>query len=162
MTRLAPITTQRLKEFRCRRNTLLTARGLSAGLLVLIGLALLLVPIDALWTLPDLTRYVFAGAIYIATAAVIFFLAIQPWMQGRSITWLASSLEKSDPRLKNRLLAAVELSDEGSPDKPMIDSAAFRESVQREVAKILESVPISRALPWRLVGRWLLLSVAVV
>lgn len=161
MTRLAPITTRRLNEFRRRRNTLLTARGLSAGLLVLIGMALFFVPIDAVWTLPDSTRYVFAAMIYIATAAVIFFLAVQPWLQGRSITWLASLLEKTDPRLENRLLAAVELSDVGAPDKPVLDSAAFRESVQRDVAKILETVPIARALPWRLVGRWLFLSGAV-
>jgi hypothetical protein len=161
MTRLAPITTRRLNEFRRRRNTLLTARGLSAGLLVLMGMALLFVPVDAVWTLPDSTRYVFAAMIYIATAAVIFFLAIQPWLQGRSITWLASLLEKADPRLENRLLAAVELSDVGAPDKPVLDSAAFRESVQRDVAKILETVPIARALPWRLVGRWLLLSGAL-
>ncbi len=161
MTRLAPITSRRLREFRRRRNTLLTARGLSAGILVLIGMALLLIPIDAVWTLPDLTRYVFAALIYLATATVIFFLAVQPWLQGRSITWLASLLEKSDPRLENRLLAAVELSDVGAPDKPVLDSAAFRDSVQRDVAKILETLPVASALPWRLVGRWLLLSGAL-
>jgi len=161
MTKLAPITARRLTEFRRRRNTLLTARGLSAGLLVLIGTALLLVPIDAIWTLPDMMRYILAGAIYLATAVVVFLLAIRPWIRGRSISWLAGLFEKSDPRLKNRLLAAVELSNEVPSNKPSLDSAEFRESVQRDVAKILESVPVSHALPWRLIGRWLLLSITL-
>ncbi len=138
---------------------MLTIRGLAAAILVVLVTALLVVSIDAIWAIPDTARWVVACSIYAAAVIVMTVMAIWPQLRGRSLTWLATVFEKSEPRLKNQLLAAVELSKDSARG---LDSNEFRQAVQINVAKTIESVNVAQVLPWKLVGRWILLCLAII
>lgn len=159
MTSLAPVTHQRLNQFRRRRNSLLTIRGVSAAIVVVLTAALVVVGVDAIWALPDMARWIVALSIYTAAAVVLAVTSIWPQLKGRSLTWIATVFEKNEPRLKNQLLAAVELANEPARK---LDSTEFRNAVQVNVAKTIESVNVAQVLPWKLVGKWLLFCIAIV
>jgi hypothetical protein len=172
MTTLRPIIRQKLYEFRRRRNLLLAIKGLSAAVIVTILVGLVSVVIDLRWSLSMPTRWSIAIGAYAAAAIAIGLVAIGPGLRGRSLAWLAGMLEQKEPRLKDRLLAAIELSSDcapscvgrspGSIDPASMDSAAFRNAVQRSAAKRIESIRIAEVLPWRLVQVWMWMGGLVV
>ncbi len=171
MTTLQPIVRQRLVEFRRRRNRLLGMKAISAAILMGVLVGLVCVAIDAGWGLSLTSRSMIAASIYIGIAIVIGVLAIRPSLQGRSLAWLASMFEQAEPKMKDRLLAAVELSSDYSKtpgnrsshlyDRSALDSNSFRNAVQKSAARHIESIQVSDVLPWRLVKLWILSSALV-
>ncbi len=149
---LNPITTQRLAEFRRRRNQLAMSRGWSAVALVFVCSLIVAVLIDAL--LPfQWARWIASAIVYTATATAWYQFCWRLSRSKPSLTKDAQRLEELDPRLREQLLAAVEFA-EDSKDKTL-DSSAFKSSVQEQVAKLIAPVDVRQLLPWQLVRRWL-------
>jgi hypothetical protein len=151
------VTLHRLEEFRRRRNRLLLIRSLAGGVLILLLAALLCAFVDARWLLTPSVRWSMTIAIYGLAMAAWFGLWIRPWLRGRSLHWLAEHLEQIEPRLKDRLVPAVELSipDNLAPRPPTLDSLAFRESLQRSVAHRIDGIDVAKLLPWKMIQGWL-------
>ncbi len=171
MTTLKPIVRQRLFEFKRRRNQLLAIKGLSAAILLTISVGLVCAAIDARWALSLNTRWIIATSIYLAIAITIGILAIGPSLRGRSLAWLASMFEQAEPKMKDRLIAAIELSSEfmhpsanrPTPlyDRSTLDSADFRRAVQQSAARRIESIQVTDVLPWQLIKPWMLSSALI-
>ncbi len=149
------ITLRRMEQFRRRRNWLLIARGLAVAAVMLLAASIACAFVDAWWVLPLSSRWAMAGVVYSIAGLAFVALVVRPWLKAKSQHWLAEHLENIEPRLKERLVAAVEL--EQQPVK--LGSPAFHEALQRNVAKRMESVEVSKLLPWTLIRVWLWLLV---
>ena len=145
-----------LHAFRDRRRAIAFSRGL-CGVLVLGTLILLLgVLSDAAWPqawIPWAVGLVFYGAMAVA----ISVCCLRPYMARAD--WLAEArrLEALDPRLRERLLASVELS---QPRPGVVDSDAFRGQLHAEVARLLRGVDVRQLVPWAQTERRLALAAA--
>ena len=71
----------------------------------------------------------------------------------------AKAIEPLVPELHQRLLSAVELGNDSAPGH---DSVAFREQLQNQVAQRIAPVQVAQLLPWKLIQRWLMLSIAAI
>ncbi len=149
------ITLRRMEQFRRRRNWLLLARGFAAGAIMLLIATILCAVADAWWVFPASSRWTMAAVVYSLAAVVFAALVIRPWLKASSKHWLAEHLEQVEPKLKERLVAAVEL--EQQTEK--LGSPAFREALQRSVARRMEAVEIRKILPWTLIRIWVWLFV---
>ena len=109
---LADVTRHSLSDFRRRRLLLWQCRGLGWTLLVAVSILLLATLVDSLWTSPIAPLW---GSV--AVYAVLAVAGLRLWLARRQQTDLhaeARRIEKLDPRLRERLLSAVELSDDSS------------------------------------------------
>lgn len=171
MTTLQPIVRQRLLQFRRRRNLLLSVKGLSAAVLLAIFIGLLFAFVDSRSALSNNARWIIATAIYLAIAFIVGIVAVRPWLRGRSLAWLASMFELAEPKMKDRLLSAIELSNDfydssssranGATRPSALGSADFRTAVQRSAARRIESIDVATVLPWRLVRMWMCIGAIV-
>lgn len=146
---LAEVTRQRLHAFRQRRLLLWQCRTIAWTLSIVVGVLLLAMLVDGLWNHPAAQRW---GAIAVYT--VLALAGLRGWLVTRrpktDFRAEARLLERLDPRLRERLLSAVELS-EASPQ--IVDSAAFRSQLQQQVARLISAVDMPQLLPWRDVQR---------
>lgn len=150
-TDLDPITLRSLDAFRRRRGLLLLLRALGVGTLVFVSLALTLATLDYLLFFPDSFRWSLSIAIYVATAAAMWFTGIAP-LRVRDEIEIAKHVESVSPNLREDLVSAVELSDPNSAN----GSVYFRRLLQNRVAKRIAKIDIGKVLPLRLVRRWVL------
>jgi hypothetical protein len=149
------ITLRRMEQFRRRRNGLLIARGFAAGSIMLFVATILCAVVDAWWVFPPHSRWTMAAVVYSLAVVVFAAFVIRPWLKAGSKHWLAEHLEQVEPKLKERLVAAVEL--EQQTEK--LGSPAFREALQRSVARRIEAVEVRKILPWTLIRIWIWLLV---
>ncbi len=149
---LDPVVKGRLQQFASRRRTLLMVRGISAaGITFLICLAAAAL-IDWYWLLTDGQRLAVSSLVYLPAGLMFWWTALRHLSQPAQQTDLARWMEGVEPQLRERLLAAVELSD--SDPELMQDSPAFRSLLQGEVAEQMTHLQVPALLPWRLVSRW--------
>lgn len=147
---LEPVTRRRLDQFRRRQRVLQATSGIASA--VVLGLALLLavVGIDALVVLAPWVRWCLSMALY-STLAVWLGLKLRRVVHRESLPTTARSFEQHDPRLRNHLLAAVELSEDTPANQ--VSSPGFRASLQQQVARAVTAIRVRDLLPLRLVLR---------
>ncbi len=153
---LHPQTRQRLSFFRQRRQWLLQCRSASWLTIGFIFALLAAIVVDVFWV-TDAARWIGALLVYGIVALVGLGLFILSRRQSSDWRLDALRLEKLDPRLREHLLAAVELSDT-TPN--VVDSPAFRERLQQQVAQLVSAVNVQQLLPWQTVSRHVNLAYA--
>lgn len=153
---LDPKTVNVLGRFHHRRRILLALRGIAVGIVVFLGAMSLVALCDFLWLLSDPVRWLFSGIGYALTLYAVWWSGLRP-MSDSGIRRVARQVEATDPRLREDLLAAVELADPTSAN----GSAGFRQWLQDSVGRRAAAVDVSRLLPVGLIRRWLLAGVSV-
>ena len=152
-TRLDPAVARKLDRFRRRRAVLLFARGVAAGVAAFLVGMLPVALADWYWLLEDRTRWVLSGAVYLLTAAAVWWACAASLRRRPARGEVAGLMEAGAPDLRDRLRSAVEL----AADDPAAvhDSPHFRGMLQGAVAERMARVRVRDLLPVRLVGRWL-------
>lgn len=148
---LDPLIQARLREFVARRRGLILRRGLLGALAAWLGTVICVAAADLLFLLEDGTRLAFSLGAYALAAAAFWRLAGRPLRERADLGAAARWLEASDPKLREWVLAAVEL---GQANPVVHDSIAFRGLVQQQVARELSSRDVRQLLPAALVMRW--------
>ncbi len=147
---LHPVTRQSLRDFDRRRWWLLFCRGGLVGGVVLIAAALVVALIDYLFLVSDPIRW----ALSLVAHAVALFSAWRCGWNGlrdRRVETLAERLQSTSPRLRDDVLAAVQL----GQARHRNGSESFRGSLQRRVGQRLSTMPLAELLPLSLLSRWL-------
>lgn len=145
-----PETTRRsLESFHRRRQLLALARGASSTVVLFTLLLLLAVAIDA-WWLSEVAPWVGSAVLYVMLATALVVWCLLPKLGSVDLLSEARRLEQMEPRLREMLLPAVELS---VPQPGVIDSMAFRQQLQSQVAYLLQTVDPRHLLPWTLLQR---------
>ncbi|TLD69056.1 hypothetical protein FEM03_19500 [Phragmitibacter flavus] len=144
---LRPVTLQALAAFQKRRTRLLLIRAALFSLAILLGLFLLIALLDRATFMPDGLRKTLSYTSWIAALAFTLWQTLALLRQHRDTTATARLMESADPTLHEKLLSAVELSDE---TKAHHDSPEFREHLQDQVAAQLSNFDPVKALPNRL------------
>ncbi len=174
---LAPTTERKLVEFRRRRTALLLWRGFGLTLIVSVVAIVVAIILDA-WLLHSAARWIGAAVVYGATLCTFLWRCVYPATRTYDMSADARRLEQLDPRLRHRLLSAVELSQAASPAVTLrhaasaavtlsqaasaavtlseaasaaVDSSAFRKKLQTQVAGLLSALDMQEILPWSLV-----------
>ncbi|MSS99996.1 MAG: hypothetical protein EXS29_01625 [Pedosphaera sp.] len=159
MDKLNPHIGRKLRAFRQRWRNLLLLRGVCGGLIAFLGALLLVALADYFIVMPDALRWVFSGAVYLGTLAVLWVICLRPLWHTPDSRELARMVEERRPDLREHLLAAVELGDiEAGAEW---DSAVFRKILQEDVTERLQDVSTERLLPGRLIRAWLLGALAL-
>ncbi len=151
---LRPATIHALSAFRARRARLLHLRaGLVVPVVALAAFALLAL-LDRARFLTEEVRPWLSLAAYAGALLAAWRLAWRPLRAARADSDAARLLEEAAPTLRERLLAAVELSQTG--DNPAVpDSPEFRARLQDEVAAEVQTLRWSRVLPLAALKPWL-------
>ncbi len=149
---LRPATLAALDAFRARRASLLKTRALLCAIAFALAAFTVIALLDRAWFMPDAIRPWFTLATYAGAAFAAWKVALRFISQAKGQTGAAKLIESAEPALRERLLAAVELS--ASTD--VKDSAEFRERLQDDVAKAVEGVDWDSRLPSRSLKPWFL------
>ena len=157
-SQLDPYIRTKLFAFRSRFRWLVFLRGVSCGLLALLGGLLILSLADWLIVMDDRTRYVLSGGMYFSALLITWLACVRPLLRVLDERELAAMMEREEPALKSRLLSAVELAEEEREH----ESAHFRRQAQAEVVESLRAVELERLLPTRLVQTWLIAAGVVI
>lgn len=147
---LEPITRERLHQFRRRWQLLQTTRGFSFALVLAIALLFAVVLIDAAVVVPLAVRWCLSLTIYAALVGWLLATALAVWRQ-ESLPATARAFEELDPRLREQLLSAVELSEDSESN--CLSSPAFRSLLQQQVARAVAPVRMRELLPWSTIVR---------
>ncbi len=149
---LEKVTSERLEQFRRRWQTLEGAQGIAVALLLALAALLLVVIIDAALVVPQPLRWVLSLAIYGALLSCLFVTYWRVTHNKNSRT-AARRLEDLEPQLRERLLSAIDLSEDTPSNR--LSSLAFRQRAQHKVAQLIENVRIGSLLPWTSIARGL-------
>ena len=158
-TSLEPIVIRRLSQFARRRQQLLLARGVAAGLVCFVlGLAIVGF-IDWYWLLGDSVRWILSAAVYVSVAVAVWWTSLRQLFQPAQRSELASRVEELQPELRENLLSAVEL----AADDPNLihDSPVFRQLLQGQVAEQMKPLQVRRLLPLKLIAIWLMAALVL-
>ncbi|MCA9115467.1 MAG: hypothetical protein KDA79_10290, partial [Planctomycetaceae bacterium] len=165
---LPPELATRLNQLKQRLRLLAAARGLATTLAVTLSLTCAGLLVDLLWELPLTVRYgLLAGT---AGSAVVLFLllVLRPLFRKYSATELAAIVEQANPRLRERILCLVELSDPDVPESekgsPLMRSLLERQAIRQAAGvDFAGSVSTRRALRlWTVVATLCVLLVVPV
>ncbi|CAN5916574.1 hypothetical protein BH11VER1_BH11VER1_21920 [soil metagenome] len=152
-TALRPATLEALANFRQRRKKLLHTKAWITAALVLLSLFLVVALLDRATFMPDHIRQGLSYLGYIGAAITAWWLGMRLVKEAGDIHHAARLMEKADPTLRERMLAAVDLS-EGNLDK-LPDSAEFRAKLQDDVGTQLSVFKADEVLPTRLLKPWI-------
>ncbi len=146
---LAESTRDKISRFGRRRRLIGMTRGLALTVAVACAALLVAVLVDGLIVHP-VARWFSAILFYVSTvaAAVVF---CREFFKLASISQEAGVMESHAPELEDRLLSAVELSEQWSAHSP--GSLAFQAELQREVAAEMGGVNPSQLLRWQSIQR---------
>ncbi|WP_395736885.1 hypothetical protein [Prosthecobacter sp.] len=150
---LRPATHEALQRFRLRRELLLKVRAALCGVAIAFAAFTLIAFLDRAWFMPDrlrpwVTLLAYGGAGYAAWRVAWRFIA-----QGSGKEGAARLIEAAEPKLRERLLAAVELADPNGGVN-VKDSVEFRGKLQDEVAAAVEGIDWNAKLPTRALMPW--------
>src|SRR5207248_3520002 len=149
---LDPLTQAKIDAFARRRRRFILVRGICAVVTILLATMTLLAFVDRFFLLPDEARYVFSALGYgVALAGAWWTCARLVW---RSLDprELARLIEHVRPELREDLISAVELGDPSG--KEQWDSEEFREILQQNVAKRMQTVEVSELLSFHRISSW--------
>lgn len=156
---LDPLTQAKIDAFARRRRRFILVRGICAVVTILLATMTFLAFVDRFFLLPDEARYAFSALGYgVALVGAWYTCARLVW---RSLDprELARLIEHVRPELREDLISAVELGDPNGQDK--WDSEEFREILQQNVAKRMQSVEISELLSFQKISAWVWASAGV-
>lgn len=149
-TELNPATASVLRRFAARRTRLIWIRAFAVGLLSLATTMTIVMLIDYRWLLPTGASLLISFAGYSVTFAAMWWISLRH-LQRNDRHSTAKQLESVDPRLRENLLSAVELSDPNGTN----GSVEFRERLQRVVARRAAGMDVAKLLPMNLLKPWL-------
>lgn len=155
---LRPATLAALQIFRARRSSLLQKRALLCIIAIALAAITVIALLDFAWLIPDGIRPWSTLAAYAAAFVTAWKVALRFISQAKNHESAAKLIEAVEPSLRERLLAAVELSVHGE----VKDSAEFRERLQDDVAKAVEGVNWHQRLPSSSLKPWFLATLGVV
>ncbi|MDP1563967.1 MAG: hypothetical protein Q8M16_21505 [Pirellulaceae bacterium] len=143
---LPNLTFQKLESIRQRRTVLLLVRTAAVVSSVFLALLLTGALIDKFWNLSEPLRVWWSLATY-AAAMLVGVASIYPLFRRWGLREAAQIVELEVPRLRNKLLSAVELP--ADSDEPRMGSAELRRQLQTIVVAEVGSVEPTTVLPWR-------------
>ncbi|MGB8170553.1 MAG: hypothetical protein WCF18_23825 [Chthoniobacteraceae bacterium] len=146
-----PVILRKLDAFSRRRRKLIILRGICAAAATLLLAMMAVALIDAMFVLPDWARWTLSAVAYLAVLAVEWPAALRLLVRTPGRRDLARMVELADPRLRESLLASVELSEQDGEEMGL--SAQFRQLLERDVARRLSPMDMDRLLPVNLVRR---------
>ena len=154
---LEKITSERLEQFRKRWQQLEGAQGIAVALLLTLAALLVVVMIDAALVIPPALRWMLSLAIYgaLLSCLLVTYLRVA---RNKNDHATARHFEDLEPQLRERLLSAIELSEDTPSNR--LSSLAFRERAQQKVAQLIENVRVGRLLPWTSIARGMLAAAA--
>ncbi|MFO1066251.1 MAG: hypothetical protein U0892_20525 [Pirellulales bacterium] len=155
---LEPVTRQKLHQFRRRQRMLWGARGTALCAAISISALAGVVIVDAGIVLSEPVRWLLSGLLYL-TAIVSGIIFLRRLWAGEPLTETAAAFESREPQLHERLLPAVELSDDYQSQ--IAGSVGFRAALQKQVAQLVSAVKVSKLLPWSLIARSLAIGLVV-
>ena len=121
---------------------LLLAVGVAAG-----------VSVDWLWDLGTPIRICFLMTIFSAAGVLIWIRVWRPWVREYSFAELAAVVERANPELRERLISAVELADESTPEA-WKGSQLMREMLWRETAAKIKKVDFNASVSGTRAFNW--------
>lgn len=157
---LPPITEQKLDAFTFRRNALLSTRGICGTACVSIAVLLLSVLVDAIFDLPWTGQILLSLVFYLSAIVTLLIGLVLPLLYPPNRTAIARVIETLAPTLRDKLLPAVELSQNHDPRTQ--GSPAFTQHLQQQVADEVAALSIAGLLPISLLRRWLIVTTIVV
>jgi len=155
---LRPATLQAMAAFQKRRTRLLLMRGGLFAAAVLLALFLVIALLDRVTFMPDALRKTLSYGAWLAAIIATLVQTGRLLLQHRDTAATARLMEKADPALRERLLAAIELSNDHQGN----DSAEFRGHLQDQVATQLAGFNAETILPTRLLTRSMQIVAGVV
>jgi hypothetical protein len=159
MTMSDPIILEKLEQFSLRRKRLILARGLAAtGAAWLVTLTLVAL-CDRAMLIEDEWRWLMSTCAYAVTAFVFWRACVRHLAHLPGPRDLARLVELAEPRLREELLAAIELPGQSATEA--WDSAEFRTALQHTVAARMQDIHIAALLSPKLIKRVLLVALAV-
>lgn len=159
-TALDPRILAKLEAFAQRRRKLIIYRGIATALAMLLATMLLVAAADYFFVLSDEVRWALSGAAYLAVLIAEWRTCWRLLAHAPGPKLLARLVEHAEPKLREDLLSAVELS--GTSDARVFDSPQFRELLQQDVAARMDGLAMERLLPVWLVRRTIFFAAAVV
>lgn len=159
MTTPDPIILEKLEQFSLRRKRLILARGLAAtGATWLVTLTLVAL-CDRAMLIEDEWRWLMSTFAYAVTGFVFWRACVRHLAHLPGPRDLARLIELAEPRLREELLAAIELAGQSATEA--WDSAEFRTALQHTVAARMKDIHIAALLSPKLIKRVLLVALAV-
>lgn len=159
-TRLDPTIANKLAQFKRRRQRLILARGICAGIAALLACMFVVAFIDWYWLLDDRLRWGLSGAAYSIALVTFWIVSLRKVLTAPAIEDVATQIESAEPVLRENLLSAVELAND-DPDA-IHDSPLFRQLLQGKVAQQIQNVEMTALLPYKLVAKWIATTAAMI
>ncbi|MEM9020638.1 MAG: hypothetical protein AAGC44_08745 [Planctomycetota bacterium] len=155
---MQPQTRAALRALAARRRRVLVARGLFALVLTLLVAMAAVAMIDRLVVMGQGVRLGLSLLAYAGVIAVVWLSSLRFLVRWPGEAELARLIEQAEPQLREDLVSAVELADDGQG----LDSPAFREVLQRNVGKRVAGIDPQRVLPWKMIAWWASVSTGAV
>ncbi len=153
---LNPITIDRLLHFGKRQAWLRFLRGAATALFLVAMVESTAIAIDAFWLLVAWQRWLLSLCVYGIVGAIVWVLCRPALAAPSSLDDVAKSFEFAEPRLREQLLAAVELATDNQTC--MTSSIAFRAQLQEQVARSIAASDVALLLPCQLIRTWLVMA----
>ncbi|MDR3401500.1 MAG: hypothetical protein P4L99_03290 [Chthoniobacter sp.] len=158
-THTDPLILNKLQAFAQRRRKLIVRRGLYAAGATLLVAMMVVAFLDWAFVLPDVVRWTLSGAAYLAIIVVEWRSCWRLLLRAPGSRQLARLIEHAEPKLREDLLSAVELGDEGAGQ--VFDSEQFRALVQSDVAARVEKLDMEQLLPTKLLRRYAFIAAGI-
>ena len=144
-------TGRQLKSFRNRWRRLNRVRGFCGSMAVLIVGMIVVGLIDGFIVLDQSTRTSMSALVYVLTFGTWWWMSGKYLLQPLSDREIARRLESRWPGLEGHVLSAVELAE--TQKESHLDSAAFRNVLQRDVADLVRGLDMRAVLPGNVVTK---------
>ena len=152
-------TRQKLEQFGRRRRRLVLTRGVCSAVVSFLALMSVTALADWLWVLPDALRWSLSVVGYAGAVLVVWISCLRLMIRIPNQRELAKRVEVAEPRLRENLLSAIELS--SADVRQTHDSPVFRRLLQDRVGRQMAGIDIRCLLPLKLLGRWLTAAVLI-
>jgi len=127
---------------------------------ILLATMTLLAIVDRFFYMPDEARYAFSGLAYVAAFIGAWFTCARLVWRSLDPRELARLIEAVRPDLREDLISAVELGDPHGQQQ--WESEEFREILQGNVARRMQSVSVSELLSFHKISAWVWVSTGVI
>ncbi|MCM8535393.1 MAG: PA14 domain-containing protein [Lentisphaeraceae bacterium] len=149
--KLNEITERKIAEFGKRRRKLIIQKGLFTFIAASLVAFSLLATLDYMFFMEDWLRLTLSAITYTGLLIHLYISSLSKLLDKVDQKDLAKIFEAANPEMREKLLAAVELSD-GDSEK-FGNSKAFNEVIQKNVSGELSTVDINDILPRTLIAK---------
>lgn len=151
--RLPTVTADKLQRVCQRRKQLLVLKSIAIAVSTFLGVLLIAALVDMWWNITPSMRWGLSSTVYgLATAAAV--VSLLPFFKTWGLNEAANLIEQLVPRLKNRVMAAVDLAVDS--DDPKFGSKSLRDRLQQNVAEQIDDLHVGEVLPWKHAQRTLI------